>query len=276
MELKVQPFVKWVGGKRQLLEKLESRMPENYERYYEPFVGGGSLFFDVKPQKGVINDYNEQLVNAFRQIKENSEQIIKEVRILDGVPCNKERYYELRNRYNKKIAENQLDAECAALMIWINKHCFNGLYRVNSKGAFNVPYNNKKTGLSIDVDNIRNVAKYLKQGNIDIRQGDFEEACADVKKGDFVYFDSPYVPISDTANFVDYTKDGFSLDDHKRLAYLFKRLSDAGAFVMASNSNAPLVYELYSGSNIEIVDARRSINRNASKRSGKEVIITNY
>lgn len=276
VEFKTQPFVQWAGGKRQLLDKLEARIPENYERYYEPFVGGGALFFDIQPQKAVINDYNKQLVNAYRQIKENSEQVIREVCSLDKIPCDKERYYEQRNKYNKKIAANQLDAECAALMIWLNKHCFNALYRVNSKGAFNVSYNNKKTGLSIDVDNVRNIAKYLKQGDIEIRQGDFEAACADVKKGDFVYLDSPYIPISATANFTDYTKDGFPLEDHKRLANLFKRLSDEGAFVMASNSNAPLVHELYSGYNIREVDARRSINRDASKRSGKEVIITNY
>lgn len=276
MELKTQPFVKWAGGKRQLLEKLEARMPESYGKYYEPFIGGGALLLDVHPQKAIINDNNEQLLNAYRQIKDNSEQVIQEVCILDEVPCDKERYYEQRDKYNKKIAANQLDAECAALMIWINKHCFNGLYRVNSKGAFNVPYNNKKTGLSIDIDNIRNIAKYLQQGGIEIRQGDFEEACADVKKGDFVYFDSPYVPISETANFTDYTKDGFSLDDHKRLAVLFKKLADAGAFIMLSNHNVPLVHELYSGYNIEEVDVRRAINSDASKRSGKEVIITNY
>lgn len=276
MELKTHPFVKWAGGKRQLLEKLEARMPESYGKYYEPFIGGGALLLDVHPQKAVINDNNEQLLNAYRQIKENSEQVIQEVCILDEVPCDKERYYEQRDKYNKKIAANQLDAECAALMIWINKHCFNGLYRVNSKGAFNVPYNNKKTGLSIDIDNIRNIAEYLKKCDIEIRQGDFEEACADVKKGDFVYFDSPYVPISETANFTDYTKDGFSLDDHKRLAVLFKKLADAGAFIMLSNHNVPLVHELYSGYNIEEVDVRRAINSDASKRSGKEVIITNY
>lgn len=276
MELKTQPFVQWAGGKRQLLEKLEARMPESYGKYYEPFIGGGALLLDVHPQKAVINDNNEQLLNAYRQIKENSEQVIQEVCILDEVPCDKERYYEQRDKYNKKIAANQLDAECAALMIWINKHCFNGLYRVNSKGAFNVPYNNKKTGLSIDIDNIRNIAEYLKKGDIEIRQGDFEEACADVKKGDFVYFDSPYVPISETANFTGYTKDGFSLDDHKRLAVLFKKLADAGAFIMLSNHNVPLVHELYSGYNIEEVDVRRAINSDASKRSGKEVIITNY
>ena len=161
-------------------------------------------------------------------------------------------------------------------MILINKHCFNGLYRVNLKGLFNVPYNDKAGGVSIDAANLRNIGLYLRSRDIEIRQGDFEDACADVAPGDFVYFDSPYVPVSETANFTDYTKDGFSLEDHRRLAALFRRLAAQGTKVMLSNHNVPLVHELYSGFTIEEVDVRRAINRDASKRSGKEVIITNY
>lgn len=182
----------------------------------------------------------------------------------------------MRTAYNRKIAAHELDAECAAMLIWINKHCFNGLYRVNSKGLFNVPYNNKTGGPSIDEDNLRAIGQYLRDAHIEIRQGDFEAACTDVKAGDFVYFDSPYVPVSQTANFTDYTKNGFSQEDHQRLARLFRRLDSIGAYVMLSNHNVPFVHQLYQGFIIEPIDVRRNINCNASKRVGKEVIVTNY
>ena len=168
------------------------------------------------------------------------------------------------------------DAECAALMIWINKHCFNGLYRVNSKGLFNVPYNNRVSGTSFDEQNLINIGKYLQEADVDIRCGDFEEACKGIQKGDFVYFDSPYVPVSDTANFTDYTKDGFTGDDHVRLARLAQNLTEKGVKVMLSNHDVPMVRELYWGFRIESIDVKRLINRDASKRTGKEVIITNY
>ena len=162
------------------------------------------------------------------------------------------------------------------MMIWINKHCFNGLYRVNKKGMFNVPYNNNDTGNSMDENNLINIGAYLKESDVQIICGDFEATCADVQTGDFVYFDSPYIPINQTANFTDYTKDGFSYEDHKRLAKLFRRLDSIGAKVMLSNHNVELVHELYAGFKIEAIDVRRNINRDATKRVGKEVIITNY
>jgi DNA adenine methylase len=276
MDFKTGPFVKWAGGKKQLLDRLESRMPATYERYYEPFIGGGALFLDVQPELAIINDTNEQLLNVYQQLKIDTEAVINAVNVLDADPCDTARYLAIREKYNTKIKAHELDAECAALMIWINKHCFNGLYRVNSKGLFNVPYNNKSDGVSIDATNLRNIGLYLQSRDIEIRQGDFEDACMDVAPGDFVYFDSPYVPISETANFTDYTKDGFSLEDHKRLAALYRKLAAQGTKVMLSNHNVPLVHELYIGFTIEEVDVRRAINRNAAKRSGKEVIITNY
>ena len=222
--LKMSPFVKWAGGKKQLLSRLKERAPITYGTYYEPFIGGGAFLLDTRPQKAVINDVNEQLLNVYIQLKISAEAVIKAVEKYDSVACDTMYYLSVREEYNRKIAAHELDAECAALMIWINKHCFNGLYRVNSKGLFNVPYNNKNGGSSIEAENLRNIGKYLGEAEIEIRQGDFEVACADVKPGDFVYFDSPYVPISETANFTDYTKDGFSLEDHKRLADLFRHL----------------------------------------------------
>ena len=276
MKFKIGPFVKWAGGKKQLIDKLKARIPESYNRYYEPFIGGGALLLELQPENAVINDVNEQLLNVYRQLKLDAEKVIEAVNRLDSVPCDKNIYLKNRESYNKKIQANELDAECAALMIWINKHCFNGLYRVNSKGLFNVPYNNKINGSSIDEENLRNIGLYLNNNDILIRHGDFEDACADVECGDFVYFDSPYIPVSETAYFTDYTKDGFSLDDHKRLAALFKKLSKKKVKAMLSNHDTPLIQELYGEFNIEVVDVRRAINSVASKRSGKEVIITNY
>ena len=177
MKLKIGPFVKWAGGKTQLLERLEARIPKTYGKYYEPFIGGGALLLDVQPEKAVINDINGQLLNVYRQLKTDAESVIKAVGILDSEPCDKDRYIAVRKMYNEKIESGMLDVECAALMIWINKHCFNGLYRVNSKGLFNVPYNNKTNGVSIDEENIRGIGQYLKSSDIIIRQGDFECRC---------------------------------------------------------------------------------------------------
>lgn len=274
--LKMSPFVKWAGGKKQLLGRLKERAPDTYGTYYEPFVGGGAFLLDFQPRKSVINDVNEQLLNVYIQLKLDAEAVIAAVGRYDAAACDTAYYLSVREAYNRKITSRELDAECAAMMIWLNKHCFNGLYRVNSKGLFNVPYNNKNRGSSIDAENLRTIGQYLREAAVEIRQGDFETACADVKPADFVYFDSPYVPVSETASFTDYTKDGFSLEDHKRLAALFRRLDAAGAYVMLSNHNVPLVHELYRGFKIEAVDVKRNINRDASKRVGKEVIITNY
>ncbi|MGN0686301.1 MAG: DNA adenine methylase [Gemmiger sp.] len=275
-ELKTSPFVKWAGGKKQLLTRLEAYMPTSYSKYYEPFIGGGALLLDVQPSKAIINDVNEQLLNVYKQLKADAESVIGIIHELDSVDCDKERYLKLRSVYNEKISQHILDAECAALTIWINKHCFNGLYRVNSKGLFNVPYNNKVGGVSMNEENLRNIGFYLNSKSVEIRTGDFEAACEDVQAGDFVYFDSPYIPVSATANFTDYTKDGFSYEDHCRLAELYRRLDALGAKVMLSNHNVDLVYDLYKGFKIEVVDVKRAINRDASKRVGKEVIITNY
>ena len=276
MAYKISPFVKWAGGKTQLLEKLKAHMPANYGCYYEPFIGGGALLLDLQPERAIINDVNEELINIYRQLQKDSDAVIAAVNSYDAEPCDKERYMAMRKKYNEKIKAHELDAECAALMIWINKHCFNGLYRVNSKGGFNVPYNNKKTGASIDALNLKQIGAYLRDNNVDIRQGDFETACSDVQPGDFVYFDSPYVPVSTTANFTDYTETGFLYEDHVRLSELFKKLAGQGVYVMLSNHDVDLVHELYKGYYFDHLDVRRAINSDASKRTGKEVIITNY
>lgn len=270
------PFLKWAGGKSQLLEKLKARVPKEYEIYYEPFIGGGALLLELRPQRAVIGDINEQLINIYLQLKEAPKNVIDAVKDIEYVTCDKDYYIEVRQSFNDKIIAKELDAETAGMMIWINKHCFNGLYRVNKKGLFNVPYNNNTRANSIDEENLNEIGEYLRTSDISINCADFEMVCANAGKGDFVYFDSPYVPISDTASFTDYTKDGFSLEDHKRLAALFRELDRKGAKVMLSNHDVPLVHELYKGYNIETIDVRRNINSNAQKRTGKEVIVTNY
>ena len=276
MKESLSPFVKWAGGKGQLLDRLITRMPKEYNHYYEPFIGGGAMLFELTPEQAVINDVNAQLVNIYRQLKQDAYAVVDAISAFEATQCTKEIYLKMRDKYNNKIKAGILDTECAALMIWINKHCFNGLYRVNSKGLFNVPYNNNVNGKSCDSENLLGIGNYLKQNDVRILQGDFEAACADVTTGDFVYFDSPYVPVSETASFTDYTKDGFAYQDHVRLAELFKTLDKRGAYVMLSNHDVPLVHQLYEGFYIESTAVKRMINSDATKRNGKEVIITNY
>ncbi|MCD8311617.1 MAG: DNA adenine methylase [Firmicutes bacterium] len=275
-EQRKSPTLKWAGGKSQLLDVLQSKMPKSYNRYFEPFIGGGALFLSVSPQYAVINDTNEQLINLYCQLRSSYMDVIHTIDKLDNIPCDKNFYLSMRTKYNEKILHHELDSECAALMIWVNKHCFNGLYRVNRKGMFNVPYNNKTGGKSIDENNLIAIGKYLQSSDVEILNSDFEVTCSSVRKDDFVYFDSPYVPVSETAYFTDYTMDGFTLNDHKRLSELFKQLDKIGAKIMLSNNDVSLVRSLYKGYNIQSVGVKRMINRDASKRTGQEVIITNY
>lgn len=270
------PVLKWAGGKTQLLEAITAKMPKAYNRYYEPFLGGGAVLLHVAPDSAAVNDINPQLVNLYQQLKAAPEAVLHELKALDAVICSRERYEAIRRAYNEKITKGEADAECAALMIWLNKHCFNGLYRVNAKGLFNVPYNNRTGGKSVDADNLKAVGAYLQRADVAVTCLDFEAACADVGPGDFVYFDSPYVPESETANFTDYTMGGFGMEDHGRLARLFRRLDALGAFVMLSNNDVAPVHALYAGFSIERIAVKRMINSKAAKRTGKEVLITNY
>lgn len=275
-EIPMFPVLKWAGGKTQLLDILCENIPPSFGCYYEPFLGGGALLWRTAPERVVVNDASRQLINLYAQIRDNAEEFIHIVEELDSAVCTSDFYYHARDRYNQKIAGEILDTECAAYMLWINKHCFNGLYRTNKKGLFNVPYNNSQRIKSFSEDNIRRISEYLKTSGIKMICGDFEEACSTVKPDDFVYFDSPYVPEGGTADFTAYTKDGFSLDDHARLAKLFRRLDSQGTKVMLSNNDVPLVRDLYEGFHFQSIDVKRMINRDASKRKGKEVLITNY
>lgn len=272
----LSPFLKWAGGKRQLLDKIIDRMPKSFNNYYEPFIGGGALLFELQPAKAVINDINASLINAYITIAEKPFEFISAVIELDSqIPEDgKTYYYSLRERYNNKLVKTEYDTELAALFVFLNKHCFNGLYRVNAKGLFNVPYNNSKRE-SINKESIIAISEYIK--NIKIMQGDFEKACNDAQRGDFVFLDSPYAPLNPTS-FESYTKEGFDIESHKRLANLFKKLTDKGCYCMLTNHNTEFINDLYGnkGYKIDVVRVKRMINSNASKRVGEEVIIYNY
>lgn len=272
----IAPFVKWAGGKRQLLSQIKERMPKQYNNYYEPFVGGGAVTFELLPANALINDINKALINAYTQVCKNPTVFLETVRRLDSEMWGDGRayYYSQREHYNDKLMKAEYDVELAALFVFINKHCFNGLYRVNGKGLFNVPYNNSRSA-SVDEENIMGVSGFLQ--SVKITDGDFEEACSGAKKGDFVFFDSPYAPLNPTS-FESYTKEGFDIESHMRLAKLFDELTVRGCYCMLTNHNTELINELYGKNNykIDVVSVKRSINSDASNRVGEEVIICNY
>lgn len=272
----IAPFVKWAGGKRQLLQQIRERMPEQYNNYYEPFIGGGAVLFELQPENAWINDINTALVHTYRQIQGNPEDFLREVEKLDQeMPEDgKSYYYEMRELYNDKLMKQEYDTGLAALFVFINKHCFNGLYRVNGKGLFNVPYNNSRKA-SVDRELILETSRYLQK--VRITQGDFEEACKEAGEGDFVFIDSPYAPLNPTS-FESYTKEGFDIESHKRLADLYDRLTRRGCCCMLTNHNTELINQLYQGKGyrIDVVSVKRMINSDASKRTGEEVIICNY
>lgn len=272
----IAPFVKWAGGKRQLLPQIKERMPETYNHYYEPFVGGGAVIFELLPANALINDINKALINVYRQICNVPEAFLQAVNKLDKEMWEdgKKYYYSLRDHYNDKLMRAEFDVELAALFVFINKHCFNGLYRVNVKGLFNVPYNNSRIA-SVDGKAILEISKYLQ--DVVIMDGDFETACKGAKKGDFVFIDSPYAPLN-PASFESYTKEGFDIESHQRLANLFHKLTAKGCYCMLTNHNTELINELYSGKGyrMDVVSVKRMINSDASNRVGEEIIICNY
>ncbi len=272
--IKATPFIKWAGGKRQLIPYILSKMPKKFNNYFEPFVGGGAIFFELSPKHSIINDINKSLINAYIQIRDNHEDFLKIIHAFDEKIVNgkKEYFYQLRELYNDKIMKQEYDMELACLFVFLNKHCFNGLYRVNSKGLFNVPYNNSLRN-SCEIDNIKAVSISLK--NVDIITGDFEKVCNQANKGDFVFIDSPYAPLNDNS-FESYTKEGFDKESHERLAKSFKKMSDKGCYCMLTNHDTDFINNLYSDFKKDVINVKRLINSDANKRFGTEVIITNY
>ena len=272
----LQPFTKWTGGKRQLLGELRSYMPETFGRYFEPFVGGGALFFDLAPEKAVINDFNEELINAYRQIKNNPAELIN-LLIKHKENNSKDYYLELRSADRDGRISRMTGVERAARILYMLRVDFNGLYRVNSKNQFNVPYGRYKNPKIVDVDLLYQISEYLNENDVEILQTDFAEAVKDAQTGDFVYFDPPYIPLNETSSFTSYTHEGFSYEEQVRLRDTFKELTERGVYAMLSNSSSPLVEELYKDFNIYFVEAQRTNGAKSSSR-GKisEIIVTNY
>ncbi len=275
---KPKPFVKWVGGKRQLLKQfrlMNLYPPEKFNfktgRYFEPFVGGGAVFFDLLPEKGFLSDMNRELVVTYNVIKNQLDRLVRD---LKKHKVSKEYYLKIRAQDLNTLD----DVSIASRFIYLNRTGFNGLYRVNSKGGFNVPFGKNKNPLICDEDNLKKVSKAL-QG-IEIKHQDYKEVLKKAKRGDFVYFDPPYYPLSKTASFTSYVKESFLDKEQIELRDTFLELTKRGCFVMLSNSDAPFINKIYSGYKgvrINKVQAGRAINSKGSGR-GKitEVLVTNY
>ena len=276
MSLEIKPFVKWVGGKRQIISEIEKRLPKKINCYYEPFVGGGALFMHLQNPKTVINDYSEDLINVYKQIKDYPLELMKNLDEYEIGHANIENfYYDIRKMDRDDSWINAEQIIKATRFIYLNKACFNGLYRVNKQGYFNVPSNGKKTIKTYEKDNLMNLSKFLNKSGIKIVSGDFEVACKNAKKGDFIFFDPPY-DLLNKSSFDSYTKDSFGVEGQKRLANLFKKLDKKGCYVMLTNHNTELINELYNEYNIDVIKVRRAINSDGSKRTGEETIIYNY
>ncbi len=274
-----KPFVKWVGGKRQLMQDLENNFPKQFTTYHEPFLGGGAVMFNLltkKPQLSCnVSDFNSDLILAYVTIRDKLEKLIEslENHSKNYHKNSTEYYYEVRKQEPKQQIEK------VSRLLFLNKTCFNGLYRVNKKGQFNVPLGRYTNPNIVNKENLTAVSKILQSKKIKISCRDFEAVLGDAKKGDLVYFDPPYQPVSSTANFTSYTHRDFTEDDLERLAKLADQLHSKGCYVLLSNSNSKTVKDFFSKKywKISSINVNRAINSNAQKRTGhKEIIIKNY
>lgn len=274
-----KPFVKWVGGKRQLMQELENNFPKQFGTYHEPFLGGGAVMFNLlskEPKLSCnVSDFNADLILAYVTIRDKLRKLVEslENHSKNYHKDSSEYYYQVRKQEPKQQIEK------VSRLIFLNRTCFNGLYRVNKKGQFNVPLGRYTNPNIINKENLTAVSKVLQSKKIKISCRDFEAVLGDAKKGDLVYFDPPYQPVSSTANFTSYTHRDFIEDDLERLADLANQLTSKGCFVLLSNSNSKVVKEYFSSKHwsINTIDANRAINSNSKKRTGhKEIIIKNY
>ena len=275
---KIKPIVKWAGGKRQLLSRMLMDLPGQWNRYFEPFAGGSAMIVALSNMgrigKAAIGDTNPELVNLYIEVRDNIEDLIKELKSIQFIN-ERESYLSARKRFNAIRGTEDNKTERAALFLYLNRHCFNGLWRVNSKGEFNVPFGKYSNPSLPDASEIRVFSEMLQ--DIEIKCSDFETILPEVEPGDFVYLDPPYEPVSRTSSFTSYTKVGFTPYDQGRLRDMCRKLDNLGAMFMVSNSFSPSVMELYSEFTIKKVDANRFINRDAKGRSGTvEILVTNY
>jgi DNA adenine methylase len=265
---KAGPFLKWAGGKGRLLGQYEALFPKRYSRYFEPFVGAGAVFFHLAPKKALISDTNPDLIACYQVIRDELPALVELLRMYRH---DRDFYYHVRELDPANLSAVQR----AARMIFLNKTCFNGLWRVNRRGQFNVPFGDYKNPKILDEDNLHAVSIALQSVEIQLRP--FDGVVEQARRGDFIYMDPPYHPVSATSSFTSYGADDFRPDDQRRLADAFRALDAKGAKVMLSNSDTPFIRELYEGYRIEQVWCRRAINRDASKRGAiSEVVVLNY
>jgi DNA adenine methylase len=265
-EVRPKPFLKWAGGKGKLLSEILPRLPKRFGRYHEPFVGGGAVFFALGPRRATLSDINADLVTAYTAIRDNVEKVIRE---LAAHQATEERFYEVRAWDSCSLSP----VESAARTIYLNRTCFNGLYRVNRRGRFNVPFGRYANPRICNPENLRTVSEALR--GVKILHETVFSLSRRVRRGDLVYFDPPYDPLTPTASFTAYAKDGFGREEQRALARLFAELADRGVSVVLSNSDTPFVRKLYRGFKIETVFARRAINSRADRRGPvTEVLIS--
>lgn len=274
-----RPFLKWVGGKGGVIAELRRFLPESYDNYFEPFVGGGAVFFSLKTKKSTINDINQSLMGAYVNIRDHADELIEELKQIQteyhslDPDSQKIKYYKMREEYNALV--DKKSTRRTVLLIFLNKTCFNGMYRENKNGGFNVPFNNSRNPTICDEINLREISETLKHTSILF--GSYKEAVKKAKKGDFIYFDPPYQPLSKTASFTSYSKDDFGEKDQIELKELIDELTARGCKVMMSNSYTNFIISLYKDYKQHRIYAGRPINSNAAKR-GKiaEIVVTNY
>ena len=270
------PIVKWVGGKRQLLDELKKRLPKLFGRYFEPFAGGAALLFDLQPSKATISDDNEELINLYLMVKDQVEVLIAELKTYKN---EEEFFYKVRQKDREPLFEQLSKVERAARIHYLNKTCYNGLFRVNNTGEFNSPFGRYQNPDFVNEVALRAVSKYLNNNDIKIICGDFELGLAEAGKGDFVYLDPPYDPVSDSANFTGYTRGGFNQQHQQRLKEECDRLTERGVLFLLSNSATDFIKGLYRNNKytIETINAKRAINCKASERGDvEELLIRNY
>jgi DNA adenine methylase len=276
----LKPYLKWAGGKRQLLPEIKKHLPDDINNctYYEPFVGAGAVFFDLQPKKAVINDFNEQLILTYNVIKENVAELIELLKVHKKMNC-KEYYYEVRNMDRDSEKFNKLtNTAKVARLIFLNKTCFNGLYRVNSHGFFNVPYGKNKNPTIYEDIVLHQISNYLSTNKIKILNKDFEVAVSTARENSFIYFDPPYHSPNKT-NFTGYQADGFGEDEQERLRDVMVKMTNRGVKCLLSNSDTKFIRELYNFDCFDIipVQARRAINSDSAGRgSVNEVLIKNF
>ncbi len=269
LKVKAKPFVKWAGGKGKLLTQYESYFPKRFHSYLEPFLGGGAVFFHLMPDRAVLSDINEELINAYLVVRDHTEELIQSLKKHKN---EKYYYYKIRGLDPAQLTP----VERASRLIYLNKTCYNGLYRVNRKGKFNVPFGRYKNPMICDKEGLHAASLALKEAEILVR--DFGDTTLErAQRGDFIYLDPPYFPLSETSSFTGYAPDGFRATEQKRLARIFKELDTRGCLLMLSNSNIPLIQELYQEFRIIEVYAARAISCKPEGR-GKitELLILNY